>query len=383
MRLRAGGGAAEGQRGGGQIDCRRGHLGLGQRAGARQPLDRVAVGVAGREVHVDVDVDGVALQRLLDHRQRLDELAPIHGPQGAQAADAVAHRDLVGGLVLRLDLHQLLDRQAGFGQPLLDPGQRQRQRRTAALQPARQLGHEGAGQRRVRTRHVGDDQDQALGVLLDHLEHAVGPQIGQLALVGGDGHANRHAPQVLDQRQAQHDRHRPQLAELERLDGLVRGDETGQRAAAQPPVAVGHGLQREIVDAGQARRRPAAQPRQLAAVTRRQMALGGADLFFDEVEVVEQPLAGGRHAALQLGVAHQARPHGHQHLFVHRQPRQQAVTRARRGQFVRSGQALAVLRHLVGGEELGTQRRFVGIRRRARHHAGQAGLPDERADKRP
>jgi len=70
------------------------------------------------------------------------------------------------------------------------------------------------------------------------------------------------------------------------------------------------------------------------------MALGGADLFFDQVKVVEQPLAGGRHAALLLGVAHQARPHGNQHLLVRCQPRQAGVARAREGQFVRCSQLL-------------------------------------------
>ena len=46
--------------------------------------------------------------------------------------------------------------------PLLDPGERQRERWALSLQGARELGHEGAYHRRIRARHVGDDEDQAL-----------------------------------------------------------------------------------------------------------------------------------------------------------------------------------------------------------------------------
>jgi hypothetical protein len=61
----------------------------------------------------------------------LDEVAPVHRTQQAQAADAVADRHLCGGLRLVLSLHQLLDRLPAFGQMLLDPGQRQGQRGAA------------------------------------------------------------------------------------------------------------------------------------------------------------------------------------------------------------------------------------------------------------
>ena len=55
------------------------------------------------------------------------------------------------------------------------------------------------------------------GSLLGDLAHAVGPVSADSRSMPPGGHARRDAPQVLDQRQAQHDRDRPQLAELERL----------------------------------------------------------------------------------------------------------------------------------------------------------------------
>jgi hypothetical protein len=59
---------------------------------------------------------------------------------------------------------------------LLDPGQRQRERGGAAMQPARQFGDEGRRHRRFRAGHVGHDQDQALRVALGDVDHAIGPQ---------------------------------------------------------------------------------------------------------------------------------------------------------------------------------------------------------------
>ena len=66
--------------------------------------------------------------------------------------------------------------EARLGQPLLDPGERQRQRGALSLQPARQLGDERAHHRRVRARHVRDHQDQALGIVLGDVHHLVRPR---------------------------------------------------------------------------------------------------------------------------------------------------------------------------------------------------------------
>jgi hypothetical protein len=69
----------------------------------------VPVTVARAEVHPAIDIGGVLAQDPLGHAQRLDELAPVHEAEEAQAADGVADRDLHRRLHLRLVLHQLLD----------------------------------------------------------------------------------------------------------------------------------------------------------------------------------------------------------------------------------------------------------------------------------
>ena len=96
------------------IACAR-HLAFGDAAALRNLLHHVAVAVTGGKIHLAIDVPRVLAQGLLDNAHRLDELAPVHRAQETEAADAVAHRNLIGGLLLVLRPHQLLDRQAGLG----------------------------------------------------------------------------------------------------------------------------------------------------------------------------------------------------------------------------------------------------------------------------
>ncbi len=334
------------------------HLDLGGLGQPRDGLDGMPEAVARAEVHLRVDAGRIGAQRLLDRRQRLDEVAPVHRAEHAQAADAVGHRHLVGRLLLALGVHQLLDRRAALAEALLQPGQRQRQRGALALQAARELGDEGGAERRLGARHVGDEQDELARRLLGGLEHAAGPLRGEVAVGEPGGDARADAAQVLDQRQPEHDRHRPQLAEAQRLQALVGADEARQRAARDAPVAVRHHLQRERVDArlaglrgvrrragvhaapaagagglvgqGVRRRRVAEQARQLAAVAPGQVAPGGAHLLLDQVEVVEQPLGRRRHAALGGGGGGELRVDADQHALVVGQPRAAAGRAAAR-----------------------------------------------------
>ncbi|MNR50361.1 hypothetical protein D3C85_1698670 [compost metagenome] len=64
---------------------------------------------------------------------------------------------------------------------------------------------------------------------------------------------------------------------------------------------MGDGFQGDVVDPRQACRGPFGQAWQLAAVAVRQVGPGGADVFFDQVEVVQQPFRRrGRASAGQL-----------------------------------------------------------------------------------
>src|ERR1039458_4529863 len=135
-----------------QLDrCAR-HLGLGSAAVLGDLLDCVPVTVTRREVHLAVESAWVLTKNLFDGAQGLDKLAPVHSAQDTEAADAVAHRDLIGSLLLVLRLHQLLDGPPGFGKSLLNPGERQGQGGALPLQPARKFRNERAHHRRAPPR---------------------------------------------------------------------------------------------------------------------------------------------------------------------------------------------------------------------------------------
>ena len=310
------------------------------------------------EVHQGVHAGRVLAQGPLHAALRLDERAPVGGPEKPQAADAVADRHLVGGLVLVLLLHQLLDGQAVFRQALFDPRERQRQRRALALQAAGELGDERPDHRRVRPRHVGDRQDQALRVLHRDRRHLVGPEVGTVAVHAVGADPGRHAAQVLDEGQPHHDRDGPQLADGEGRHRLVGRHESAEALRVQPAVPVRDGLEREVVDPREPGRRPRGQARQFAAVARREVPPCRADLLLDQVEVVEQPLPGRRDAPVVVHGLRQQRPHGGEQRLVLREALQEGVRAARRAQPMGGGQYLAVQRHLLAAEQLRAQRRF-------------------------
>ena len=85
----------------------------------------MAIVVSGRKIHFAVDAAGIRAQFLFNQTHRFNELAPVHCRQKAETGDAIADRDLRGGLALGFRLNQLFDRQVRFRERLLNPGQRQ------------------------------------------------------------------------------------------------------------------------------------------------------------------------------------------------------------------------------------------------------------------
>ncbi|KAF5056935.1 hypothetical protein DSECCO2_362070 [anaerobic digester metagenome] len=134
------------------------------------------------------------------------------------------------------------------------------------MQAAREFSDEGAGHGRVRPGHVGDGQDQALGVGGGHLGHQVGPMSGAVAVYPAYGEAGRDPAQILDQGQTQHDGDGPQLAEFQGRHGLVGGHEAAQIFRVHAAVAVRDRLHGEVVDPRQAGGVPSVQLRKLTAV---------------------------------------------------------------------------------------------------------------------
>ena len=172
----------------------------------------------------------------LDDADGLDELAPVDRAQEAQAADAVADRNLVRRLLLVLELDQLFDRQMRFREPLFDPGQCQGQgrrfvpadRRASSATNALPIGGDDrAMSAMTRIRLFGSRS--AISII------SIGPGIGQIALAPAGGNPNAHATKILDQGEPQHDRNGPELAELQRGHRLVGGDEALEASASTRP----------------------------------------------------------------------------------------------------------------------------------------------------
>jgi len=89
------------------------------------------------------------------------------------------------------------------------------------------------------------------------------------------------------------------------------------------------------------------------------VSLGRANLFFDQIEVVEQPFRGRRNPAVRLDRLRQQIAGSNQDAFILSQPAQKPVRSASHIQPVRARQNLAMLLHLVAAEEFRSQRWLV------------------------
>ena len=110
-------------------------------------------------------------------------------------------------------------------------------------------------------------------------------------------HRCSDTPEIFDESETQHRGDCPELAQPQDGDGLVGRDKTGKAIHIQSAVAMRDRLERDVIDAWKAGRRAVHQSRESAAVAFRQMPLGSANLFFDEIKVIEKPFAGRCDAA--------------------------------------------------------------------------------------
>ena len=101
--------------------------------------------------------------------------------------------------------------------------------------------------------------------------------------------------QVLEQRELQHARPRPELAHRQRRDRLEGADEALQPLRVEPAGARPDQLEGQGVDARQPGELVGGDARQPAEEGRREIVLDVARRGGDDVEVVEQPLGGRRH----------------------------------------------------------------------------------------
>ncbi len=140
----------------------------------------------------------------------------------------------------------------------------------------------------------------------------------------------REPPEVLDERELQHARPRPELADGERGDRLEGVQPAHELGAVEAAVAVADQLDRERVDAGVPRLLPRGELGQLAVVAAREVLADVPDLGGDEVVVVEEPLRRGGDELAAVHVAGERAVRLAQHADVVVEAREDAPRRASR-----------------------------------------------------
>ena len=136
--------------------------------------------------------------------------------------------------------------------------------------------------------------------------------------------------QVLDQRQLQHARPRPQLADRQRRDPLVAVQELDQLLAIQTAVAVADQLDGDRVDAGVTGVLARGQRRQRARVRARQIPADVGNLGCDQMEVVEEPVRRRHHELPGPDVVGQRAIRRAKHADVVLEPRKRVAGAAAR-----------------------------------------------------
>ena len=204
-----------------------------------QLLHRLALAIAAQEVHAREHASRVAPQDAVNQADRFNVLAPVDGGAQSQAGDGVGDRGLAGGLALVLNAHDVLGHGRARDQVRFERGP---QRRAAGVVGAGAVQHlHQIGIVRV----LGDLHRRLGGAGVNARDVRVGRAPRRAA---GDNLRDQPA-QVLDQRELEHDRPRPELADGQRRHALVAVEELRQLRHVEPAVAVTQQLDGNRVDA--------------------------------------------------------------------------------------------------------------------------------------
>ena len=268
----------------------------------------------------------------------------------------MADGNLVGRLILTLQLDKLFDGQPLFNEPLFEPvaprcrtglcrDKRWQNSATNELDTGRS---DFAMSATTTTRW--DGFFSAISCRTIH------PPVREIAILPGDGQPGGDALQIFNQPQPQHNWNRPQLAQFQGTHGLVSGDEGVERSRINLCIHVRDELEHDVVNSRKSGGRAVHQAGQLPAVAMGQMPPGHLDLLLDQVEVVEKPFGGGSDAP--AGTDGEGRAiEGSQDVLVVAQLGQQTVGALPGDYLVIGCESFGMPRQLFDTEQLGPQRR--------------------------
>ena len=109
-------------------------------------------------------------------------------------------------------------------------------------------------------------------------------------------------------------------------------------------------LKCDVINSGKSGRKSVHQALKFATVALWQMSPRQSNLFLDQIEIVEEPLAGGCDPSIGFGGIIQQRVNTVQYVFVVVEASEQRAGRTFGTSFVGAGKSFAVLPHLIGTE---------------------------------
>ena len=175
-----------------------------------------------------------------------------------------------------------------FGdQPIVEPARRRHYCRILVAKALREF--DGEGRRPGRRGKAGNDGRIALRTARNGAENLAGKQVGRFAriLLRDDGLGQ--TAQIFDQRDPQRDGQRPKLADVERLYALIGLDKVDDSGCIDGAVAMRDQRPGNAENPRIALERAIGELGQPAVETVRQVGLDLAQLFIDDMEVIEQP----------------------------------------------------------------------------------------------
>ena len=238
------------------------------------------------------------------------------------------------------------------GQPLVEPEQGRRRLGVLIAEPLNQLGGKGGGQ--GHRSEIAEDGRRRFRLRPIHPQETVDRKIGGLAGLAPGHDPLRRPAEICHQDDAQGDGDRPELADQERLNPLIGGDETAEHLLVETAVRMGDEGPGQAEDARISGQRPLRELGQLAIEARGKIAPDLADLVLDDVEIVDQPFGRRRDRIVVAGRRDDGAIGGQQNPAVVAQPRGQGPAgNGPRRDALGGGEAFGMLLETLDAEELG------------------------------
>ena len=212
------------------------------------------------------------------------------------------------------------------------------------------------GKRRRQRAALELPQDRCRGFhrTVGQLQQSVGKRISLLPCGPVMHNALRQAAQVFHQNNAHRDRYRPKLADSQWLDALVSTHEAAQYFRVKPAVGVGNKRPRQTIDAGKSLEWTVGQLGQASIVTGWKVVMNFAQLFVDNVVIVDEPFRRRRDGALLTHRPGNGAIRFKQHAAIVDHARQERTPLARSLRHtLRQCEGFGVLLETLGAEQFG------------------------------